>query len=66
METITFEEFKKTSKRSCGWYTESYDGELVYCIHPDCKDSREGNCRPEYCPILDHIIYLNEAYKILE
>lgn len=35
----------------CEFYTEPYNGELVWCTHPGNLCQTEGNCRPENCPL---------------
>jgi hypothetical protein len=36
---------------SCDKHTQSPDGELNYCTHPDNPDDCEGNCTSQLCPL---------------
>ena len=62
---MTEEKFNETSKCCCGWYTEPFEGVLVWCAHPDNKNQLEGNCQMDDCPIKDNIKELAEARKVL-
>lgn len=39
--------------KECEHYTTPFDGELVWCTHPDNKDRYEGNCHVKTCPLIE-------------
>lgn len=64
-EALAIKKFYDTGKCCCGYYTAPFEGELVWCTHPDNKNQLEGNCQPDSCPIKEHIDELTEAREIL-
>ena len=58
--------FRGYAVYECSYYTEPFDGNLVWCTHQANDSNHEGNCRVEFCPIIKEIDKFLEINKFIK